>query len=222
MSELAFLFDVDNTLLDNDRAKADLAAQVERLVGPERGAQFWEAYEQVRREVDVVDYPRTLARFRAAFPDEPRFPEMADRVLAYPYQEYLYPGALEAIAHCRTLGTVAIVSDGDAVYQAAKIARAGLAAAVDNRVMICLHKETRFAEILQRFPADRYVLVDDKPRILAAAKGLLRDRVVTLLVRQGHYAAEHADYPAPDLTAERIGDVQRYGCDTFRPAADER
>jgi FMN phosphatase YigB (HAD superfamily) len=222
MTDLAFLFDVDNTLLDNDRAKADLAAQIGRLLGPEHGAAFWDLYEQVRREVDVVDYPRTLARFRAAFPDEPRFPELADYVLAYPYQAYLYPGALDAVAHCRTLGTAAIVSDGDAVYQAAKIARAGLAAAVDNRVMICLHKETRFVDILQRFPADRYVLVDDKPRILAAAKGLLRDRVITLLVLQGHYAAEHADYPPPDLTVEGIGDVQRYERRVFGPAAGER
>ena len=221
MAELAFLFDVDNTLLDNDRAKADLAAEISQLIGPERGARFWEVYEQVRREVDVVDYPRTLARFRAHFPDEPRFPELADRVLAYPYQDYLYAGTLDAVAHCRTLGTVAIVSDGDAVYQAAKIARAGLAAAVDNRVVVCLHKETRFGEILQRFPADRYVLVDDKPRILAAAKGLLRDRVVTLLVRQGHYAAQHADYPPPDLTVRHIGDVQRYERHAFRPEANE-
>jgi FMN phosphatase YigB (HAD superfamily) len=212
---------VDNTLLDNDRAKADLAMEVRRLVGPERGAQFWELYEQVRREVDVVDYPRTLARFRAAFPDEARFPELADRVLAYPYQDYLYAGALAAVAHCRTLGTVAIVSDGDAVYQAAKIARAGLAAAVDDHVFVCLHKEARFTEVLQRYPADSYVLVDDKPRILAAAKGLLRDRVTTLLVRQGHYAAEHAEYPAPDLTVETIGALQQYGRQGFRPQTDE-
>src|SRR4051812_7780786 len=140
MTELAFLFDVDNTLLDNDQAKADLATQITQLVGPERGAHFWDAYEQVRREVDVVDYLRTLARFRALFPDEPAFPALADHVLAYPYAAYVYPGAIDTVAHCRTLGTVAIVSDGDAVYQAAKIARSGLAAAVDNRVEICLHK----------------------------------------------------------------------------------
>src|SRR3954462_5890574 len=108
MTELAFLFDVDNTLLDNDRAKTDLATQIARLIGPERSARFWDVYEQVRREVDVVDYPRTLARFRALFPDEPAFPELADRVLAYPYQPYLYPGALDTVAHCRALGTVAI------------------------------------------------------------------------------------------------------------------
>src|SRR5688572_33284555 len=112
MAELGFLFDVDNTLLDNDRAKADLAMLVDELVGPERGARFWEVYEQVRDEVDVVDYPRTLARFRTLFPDEPYFPDLATRVLGFPYEAYLYPGALEAIAHCRTLGTVAIVSDG--------------------------------------------------------------------------------------------------------------
>jgi FMN phosphatase YigB (HAD superfamily) len=217
VTELAFLFDVDNTLLDNDRAKAELAAEIEQLVGPERAAHFWEVYEQVRREVDVVDYPRTLTRFRTLFPDEPSFPELAARVLAYPYENYLYPGALEAVGHCRAIGTVAVISDGDAVYQAAKIARAGVAAAVDNHVVICLHKETRFGEILQRFPADRHVLIDDKPRILAAAKGLLGERLVTLLVHQGHYAAEHEAYPAPDLTVEAIADVQQFGRRDFRP-----
>lgn len=216
MSDLAFLFDVDNTLLDNDRAKADLAVEIEELIGADHAAQFWEVYEQVRREVDVVDYPRTLARFRTLFPEEPHFPALAARVLGYPYEDYLYPGALEAVAHCRALGMVAIVSDGDAVYQAAKIARAGLAAAVDNRAMICLHKETRFTEILQRFPAERHVLVDDKPRILAAAKGLLGDRLITLFVGQGHYATEYHAYPAPDLAVECVADVQRFDRAAFR------
>ena len=221
MSELAFLFDVDNTLLDNDRAKADLAAEIEQLVGAGRAARFWEAYEQVRREADVVDYPRTLARFRAFFPEEPSFPHVAARVLGFPYESYLYPGALEALAHCRALGTAAIVSDGDPIYQAAKIARAGLVEAVDRNLLIYAHKEAHLEELLQRFPAERHVLVDDKPRILAAAKGRLGERLVTLHVRQGHYAfaEERCAYPAPDLEVDAIADVQQLGADAFRSPA---
>ena len=224
MAELAFLFDVDNTLLDNDRAKADMAAQIERLVGPARATQFWEVYEQVRLEGDVVDYPRTLRRFRTVCPDEPTFPEVAALVLCYPYETCLYPGALDAIAHLKALGTTAILSDGDPVYQAAKIARAGLVAAVDRNLLIYVHKEAHLEELVQRFGAERYVLVDDKPRILAAAKGRLGECVVTVHVRQGHYALaeERGTYPAPDLELQAIGDLRRLGREDFRPRAAVR
>ncbi len=217
MAELVFMLDVDNTLVDNDRVKEDLSARVEALMGPERAARWWDLYEQVRRETDVVDLPRTLTRFRAAFPDESRFPHLADYVLGLPFDRYVYPGALEALAHLHALGRPVIVSDGDAVYQAAKIARAGLAAAVDDHVLIYLHKETHLLEIVQRYPADHYVLVDDKPRILAAAKGMLGERLTTLHVVQGHYAhpAERASYPPPDLAVDAIGDVRDLGPETF-------
>jgi FMN phosphatase YigB (HAD superfamily) len=219
MTDLAFLFDVDNTLLDNDRAKTDLAREIEQLVGSERSACFWDTYEEVRREIDVVDYPRTLARFQATCPDEPSFPYVAALVLYYPYDAYVYPGALEAIAHVHPMGTTAIVSDGDAVYQPAKIVRAGLATAVDGRVMTFLHKEAHFAEILGRYPAERHVLIDDKPRILAAAKGLLGSRVVTVHVRQGHYAFEDSGgtYSLPDLELQAIGDLTLLSASDFRP-----
>lgn len=140
-SRLVFLLDVDNTLIDNDRVKIDLQAQIERLVGSDRGARFWVFYEEVRREQDYVDFPRTLERFRAAFPDEPGFAQLASTLLCYPYERWLFPGALEAIAHLKTFGEVAIVSDGDPVFQPAKIARAGLAEAFNNRVLIYVHKE---------------------------------------------------------------------------------
>jgi FMN phosphatase YigB (HAD superfamily) len=219
MTDLAFLFDVDNTLLDNDRAKNDLAREIERLVGPERGAQFWDAYEEVRRELGIVDYPRTLARFQATFPDEPKFPYVAALVLNYPYDAYLYPGALEAIAHVHALGSTAIISDGDTVYQPAKIVRAGLAAAVDGHVLVYLHKEAHLAEILERYPAERHVLIDDKPRVLAAAKGLLGARVVAVHVRQGHYALEDqgGTYSLPDLELQAIGDLTLLSPSDFKP-----
>jgi FMN phosphatase YigB (HAD superfamily) len=127
MPELVFLFDMDNTLLDNDRVKADLEARIAQLVGPEHGSHFWRLYEEVRQEYDYVDFPRTLERFRVADPEEPRFPYLAALLLCYPYESSVFPGALDAIAHLKSLGTVAIVSDGDPVFQSAKLpARAWL------------------------------------------------------------------------------------------------
>lgn len=208
MNDVAFLLDVDNTLIDNDRVKTDLEAHIEQLVGVERAALFWSAYEEVRRERDYVDFPHTLGRFRSAFPDERKFPQLAALVLCYPYDACLYPGALEAVVQLRTIGTVAILSDGDPVFQPAKIARAGLADAADE-VLIFAHKEEHLDEVRRRIPADRYVLVDDKPRILSAAKERMGDRLLTLHVCQGKYAHadEHHDYPAADLQMEAIAEL---------------
>ena len=63
-TELMFFFDVDNTLLDNDRAKADMEAQLLGVLGQEGSKRFWELYEEVRKEGGVVSYPKTIARFR--------------------------------------------------------------------------------------------------------------------------------------------------------------
>src|ERR687885_928578 len=206
--ELAFLLDVDNTLVDNDRVKRDLQAHIERLVGHQRAARFWDLYEEVRRESDYVDFPMTLRRFQASFPDERQFPHLASLLLCYPYERWLFPGALEAIAHLKTLGTVAILSDGDPVFQPAKIARAGLARAVDDQVFIFVHKEEHLEDVARMLPARRYVLVDDKPRILAAAKARLRSRLFTLHVRQGSYAqAEEEGYPDADRHLDTIAQL---------------
>jgi beta-phosphoglucomutase-like phosphatase (HAD superfamily) len=205
---IAFLFDVDNTLLDNDRVKAELAAGIDRLVGEAAGAKFWEIYEDVRRMRDFVDYPHTLERFREALPAESAFPEVAELVLGYPYREALYPGALEVIAKVQATGPAAVVTDGDPVYQAAKIARAGLVEAVERRVFLFAHKEPHLAEVQAAVPADRYVLFEDKADVLARVKRI-DDRVLTVHVRQGHYGQAGADdwYPAPDRSLERIGDL---------------
>jgi FMN phosphatase YigB (HAD superfamily) len=218
VTELAFLFDVDNTLLDNDRVKADIERRSEGFVGLAHDARFWELYEEVRRERDYVDFPETLRRYRVAFPDDPRFPHLAALVLCYSYDEAVYPGALEALAHLRALGPLAIVSDGDPVFQPAKIARAGLAAAVEDNVWIYTHKEERIDEVLARLPARRHVLVDDKKRILQAVKARLGDRVVTVHVRQGKYATAMLESPyRPDLDLASIADLSRLGPDDFRP-----
>ena len=208
-SPVAFLFDVDNTLLDNDRVRRDLVDAIATTVGTERGARFWELYEEIRREYDYVDFPHTLERFSLTFPDEPGFPTLADAVLAYPYRSAAFPGAHEALRHAATIGPAAILSDGDPVYQPAKIARAGFADEVAGRVFVFAHKEDHLDEVERRLPAERYVLVDDKPRILAAAKDRLGDRLITLHVCQGRYghAAEHDNLPPTDRSVDAIADI---------------
>jgi len=207
-SSVAFLFDVDNTLLDNDRVKAELAAGIEKAVGSEAGGRFWAIYEDVRRMRDYVDYPHTLQRFREVFPQEPGFPAVAELVLGYPYRGALYPRTLEVLAHVQWMGSAAIVTDGDPVYQAAKIARAGLADAVGRRVFLYAHKEAHLAEVKQALPADRYVIFDDKLSVLDAVERM-DERVFTVHVRQGHYgvAPLAGDVPGPDRSLERIGDL---------------
>ena len=203
----AFLFDVDNTLLDNDRVKAVLAAGIEAAVGQEAGDRFWAIYEDVRRMRDYVDYPHTLQRFREAYPVELAFPEVAELVLGYPYQSVLYPGALEVLAKVQSVGPAAIVTDGDPVYQAAKIARAGLADAVERRVFLFAHKEAHLAEVKEALPADRYVIFEDKLSVLNAIERL-DERVFTVHVRQGHYGvATVSDDMRADRSLERIGDL---------------
>ncbi|HEV8468027.1 MAG TPA: HAD family hydrolase [Candidatus Limnocylindria bacterium] len=202
-----FLIDVDNTLIDNDRAKQDLEREIQRLVGPDRAAAFWSIYEAAREESGVVDFPETLERFRRAFPNEPHASEVDRAVMTVPFEGYLYPRALEVIAHLWTLGTVVILSDGDRVYQPMKIARAGLVLAARGNVFVYAHKEDHLAEVQVRFPAERYVHVDDKASLLARTKERLGDRATTIHVRQGHYATESDAGPPPDITVDRIGDL---------------
>jgi FMN phosphatase YigB (HAD superfamily) len=202
-----FLLDVDNTLIDNDRAKNDLEREIHALVGPERAAAFWSMYEEVRKESGVVDFPQTLARFRQTFPAEPRTGEMERAMMTLPFERYLYPRALDVIARLWTLGTVVILSDGDRIYQPMKIARAGLLQAAKGNVFVYAHKEDHLAEVQVRFPADRYVHVDDKASLLARTKERLDGRVTTVHVRQGHYATEPPSGPPPDIAVDRIADL---------------
>ena len=218
MTQIAFLLDVDNTLIDNDKVKADLEERVLRFATPEYAPIFWVEYEAVRDELDYVDVPLTLARFRAACPGVERFAELAAAVLFYPFEECLYAGVTDVLAHLRGIGTLAIVSDGDPVFQPAKIARAGLAAAVDDRVLIYVHKEQRLDDVCRQVPADLYVLVDDKPRILIAVKAALRERVVTVHVRQGKYAQESDEVHA-DIDVGSIREVLALTREDFEASA---
>jgi len=200
-----FLLDVDNTLLDNDAAKAELERRILAALRPDRAARFWAIHEDVRRESGVVDFLETLRRFHAIFPDAD---EAIDRiVLEFPYERFRYPAALAVIAHLGTLGTPVILSDGDPSYQRRKIERAGLADAVRGRLFVTDHKEERLAEVMRRYPADHYVLVDDKAAILSHVKARLDGRVTTVHVLQGHYAGDPPDGPLPDVVVQRIADL---------------
>jgi FMN phosphatase YigB (HAD superfamily) len=216
--ELVFLLDVDNTLLDNDRAKADMAARLLKILGEEGAKRYWELYEEVRKELDVVSYPETLRRFASEWKDKEAAKRAANLINNFPYEKYVYPGALDAIHHMETMGEVAILSDGDSVYQPLKIARAGLAEAVGlEDVLIYTHKETCFEDVIQRLPGHHYVLVDDKEKILALAKDVLGTKLTTVWVKQGHYAHDPTHYrkPDPDITLDSIAEICKLGKDDF-------
>ena len=212
MAPLVFLVDMDNTLIDNDALKRDLQETIVRLLGREHGDRFWAIYELMRQEHDYVDFPATIERFRLEHPEAPRLPKVEQLVMNVPFDRYLYPGALDTLATLGGLGPVVIVSDGDAVYQPRKITRSGVAAAVEGRVLIFAHKQEQLPEVQRRHPADHYVLIDDKPSILADVKRRWGDRVTTVLVCQGQYAysaAQPTYHPGPDLIAPTIADVGR-------------
>ena len=211
--EIVFLFDVDNTLLDNDQVTADLRAHLEADFGAENAARYWAIFETLRRELGYADYLGALQRYRAdaeagGADKRKLLLELSNWLVDYPFAERLYPGALDAIAHVRRFGNVAILSDGDVVFQPRKVQRSGLWEAVDGNVLIFIHKEEMLAQVEQEYPSRRYVMVDDKLRILAAMKRSWGERVTTVFPRQGHYALDPAvvaQYPAADVTVERIG-----------------
>ena len=208
--DIIFLVDVDNTLLDNDAVIVDLRRYLADRFGRECERRYWEIFEQLRSQLGYADYLGALQRYRIERPREPYVLQIALYLLHYPFADRVYPGALEAIARLRARGPVVILSDGDVVFQPRKIERSGLWAAVEGRVLIYIHKEEMLEDVEQRYPARRYVMVEDKVRILAAMKAAWRDRLTTVFVRQGHYAHDAslvANYPAADVTVERIGDL---------------
>jgi FMN phosphatase YigB (HAD superfamily) len=219
---VAFLFDVDNTLLDNDRVSADLRAHLEAEVGEDCGRRYWELFEELRNELGYADYLGALQRYRNDRPRDLRVLTVGHFLISYPFANRLFPGALDALDHCAAMGTTAILSDGDVVFQPLKISRAGLYDAVAGRVLIYIHKEHELDDVASRLPADHYVLVDDKVRILAAVKATWGSRVTTVWPRQGHYALDVADvarYPVPDLAIEHIGDLVEHDLDGLVSAA---
>lgn len=221
--ELTVLFDVDNTLIDNDRAKQAVDEGLRELIGAAGAARFWEHYEATRIETGLVNIPLTLARYDAELDDQGgagdtaarrrcRF-ALADLLMGLPYREFLFPGALQAIAHCREFARVAILSEGDPTFQPSKIWRAGLVEAVAGNVLVFDRKVEHLAEVVAAFPADHYVLVEDKPDILREVRKRLGARITTVFVRQGKYAAVALTSPLPDIELAAIADLRRFGPD---------
>jgi FMN phosphatase YigB (HAD superfamily) len=203
-----FLFDVDNTLLDNDAVQDDLGDHLEREFGRETRERYWSIFEELRAELGYADYLGALQRYRLEHLDEPELLKISAFLVDYPFITRLYAGVFATLAHCRRKGLTVLLSDGDVVFQPRKIHRSGLWDAVEGRVLIYLHKEQMLDSVAHRYPAEHYVMVDDKVRILAAMKQAWGDRLTTIFPRQGHYAlnvAEVAKYPVPDVTIEAIG-----------------
>jgi len=215
-----FLFDVDNTLLDNDAVSSDLRAHLQAALGEASAVRYTEIFEALRREVGYADYLGALQRYRSERERDLGIVDVSRYLLDYPFASRLYPGALATLQAVAELGTTAILSDGDVVFQPRKIARSGLAEAVGQRVLVYIHKELQLDDVARRLPADHYVLVDDKLRILDAVKRSWGARVTTVFPRQGHYAFDAqvlASYPAADVTIERVGDLAQFDWSTVLP-----
>ena len=220
MPRLVFLLDVDNTLLDFDSVKKDFDAHMRSELGPTLTERFWDLYERVRKEEGVVNIPRTLKELRQqtslAEMDEQTFAHVLSIFDNYPFFKALYPQALETLAYLGTLGLTVIVSDGDPIYQAEKVFHSNLADAVEGRVLLYIHKQEHLDEITKFYPADHYVMIDDKPDILYDAKKILGDRLTTVFVLQGKYAAgEKPSNFVPDITVQHIADLQNYTAEQF-------
>ncbi|MGA8757968.1 MAG: HAD family hydrolase [Stellaceae bacterium] len=209
---VVFLVDVDNTLLDNDRIQADLRRHLEREFGAVCRDRYWAILEQLFTDLGYRDYLGALQRYRVEHPKDIHLLSMSSWLVDYPFANRIYPGALDVLEKLRGWGPTVILSDGDVVFQPRKVERSGIAETVEGHVLIYIHKEDELEDVEQRYPARHYVLIDDKPRILAAVKKVWGDRVTTILPRQGQYAhaADAASYPAADLTVERIGELADY------------
>lgn len=218
---VVILFDVDDTLLDNDAVQEDLSAHLQRTLGAASRDRYWSIFEALRAELGYADYLGTLQRYRLEVPDDPRVLLLASFLLDYPFASRLYTGALAAVARMQRLGTTVILSDGDVVLQPRKIQRSGLWEAVQGRVLIYIHKEQMLEQVARLYPARHYVMVDDKLRILAAVKQHWGSMVTSVFPRQGRYAHDAADiaaYPAADLSIDAIGDLAGYDIGTMLPS----
>jgi FMN phosphatase YigB (HAD superfamily) len=221
---VVFLFDVDNTLLDNDRVSADLKQYLTNQVGQERQRRYWALFEELRAELGYADYLGALQRYRTENPRDPNLLAVSEFLVEYHFANRLFPNSLDVLDHVSQWGTAAILSDGDVVFQPRKIRRSGLFDGVKGNVLIYVHKEHELDDVQQRYPADHYVLVDDKIRILTAVKKVWGTGVTTVFVRQGHYALDPKiieAYPPADLSVERIGDLMHYGLEDFMAASSK-
>ena len=210
MDDVVFLFDVDNTLLDNDRVTADLRKFLESEVGQQRSDRYWSIFEVLRSELGYADYLGALQRYRIEYPYDSHLLAVSTYLVNYPFANRLFPNSLDVLGRFKAFGSVVILTDGDVVFQPRKIERSGLLEAVDRNILIYIHKEQELKDVERRFPARHYVFVDDKIRLLTAFKSQWNDRVTTVFPKQGHYAFDAADvakYPPADLSIGRIGEL---------------
>jgi FMN phosphatase YigB (HAD superfamily) len=225
LRKVAFLFDVDNTLLDNDRVIADLTQYLKREVGPDRARCYWNLFERLRTRLGYADYLGALQRYRSEYPHDLGLLAVSRFLINYPFANRLFPNSLDVIGHVKQWGSAVLLTDGDVVFQPRKVDRSGLYEAVDGQALIYVHKERELADVEARCPAGHYVMVDDKLRILAAIKKLWGPRVTTVFVRQGHYARDPkilASYPPADASVERIGDLLDFQRADFEPSLAKR
>ncbi len=207
---VVFLFDVDNTLLDNDRVTDDLRRFLASEVGDDRERRYFAIFEELRAELGYADYLGALQRYRVLNPHDSHVLQVSSFLIDYPFANRLYPGSLDAVEGVKPIGRPVILTDGDAVFQQRKIERSGLLERFDGHALVYIHKEDELADVERRYPAEQYVLVDDKLRILAAVKAIWGERVTTVFVRQGHYAVDPelvARYPPADVSIDRIGEL---------------
>ena len=218
MYDLVFLFDVDNTLLDNDRVQADLAAHLTEAYGADACNLYWDIFEKLRQELGYADYLGALERFRLEKMHDPKVLRMSSWLVDYPFADRLYAGALETVKHVQQWGPAVVLSDGDAVFQPRKVERSGLWAIFDGRVLIYVHKERELADVERFYPAKRYVMIDDRLRILNAVKTVWGGRVTTVFLRQGHYARDPqilAGCQPADIQLDRLSDLNNYALAEF-------
>jgi len=205
---VVFLFDVDNTLLNNDRVTQDLQQHLEKEVGPAGASHYWSIFEELRTDLGYADYLGALQRFRVTYPHDLRLLTVSQFLINYPFATRLYPDSLDVVEKAKGWGPVALLTDGDVVFQPRKVDRSGLLQAVNGQVLCYVHKEKELADVARRYPSQHYVVIDDKLRLLTAIKKVWRSRVTTIFVRQGHYALDQkiiASCPPADLTLGRIG-----------------
>jgi len=210
LPSVVFLFDVDNTLLDNDRVAADLRRHLERHLGRERQERYWALFEELRAQLGYADYLGALQRYRVESPRDPHVLTVSSFLVNYPFANRLYPNSLDVLERFASWGPTVIFSDGDAVFQPRKVERSGLQEAVDSKVLIYIHKERELDDVELRYPAEHYVVIDDKLRILTAIKRAWGPRVTTVFPRQGHYALDPRElttYPLADINIDRIGEL---------------
>jgi FMN phosphatase YigB (HAD superfamily) len=223
--KIVFLFDVDNTLLNNDRVTKDLEDYLQLQVGTAGAKRYWAMFEELRDQVGYADYLGALQGVRIKYPHDLRILTVSQFLINYSFANRLFPNALDVIEKARSWGRVALLSDGDVVFQPRKIERSGLCEAVDGNVLIYVHKEVELEDVARRFPANHYVMVDDKIRLLTAIKKTWKNRVTTVFVRQGHYALDKkivASCPPADITLERIGDFLGHELSDFLGTSREK